>query len=114
MTREQLLEGIARAVALHIYRSEGLETMNYMGENDYANREWTHYQSQAQAVLDYISPMLREVVEASKPMVAHSKNYFTMLRGMHEYPEYQYVANECATFEQALTQLECFVKGGVE
>ncbi len=111
MTREQLLEGIARAVWPELWAHEDKEADAFSrlsactGDAARARRAAI---DKAKAVLDYISPMMQEVVDASKPMVAQSKNYFTMLRGMHEYPEYQYVANERAAFEQTLATLKCW------
>ena len=47
----ELTERVARAIASSIYRSEGLETMNYSSEQDYANREWKHYEREATAAV---------------------------------------------------------------
>jgi hypothetical protein len=46
-----LVERVAEAIAASIYRSEGLETMNYAGVEDYCRREWKHYASEAQAAV---------------------------------------------------------------
>lgn len=48
------IEVAARAIAVSIYHSEGLETMNYAGEKDYAEREWKHYAPQALAAIKAI------------------------------------------------------------
>lgn len=39
----------ARAIAIFSYHDNGLETMNYAGEKDFADREWRHYESDAKA-----------------------------------------------------------------
>jgi hypothetical protein len=62
-TEPQMLEAMARAMAAFIYNSEGLETMNYMGVDDYCNREWNHYVRQAQAVIAAMKPFVRGVVK---------------------------------------------------
>ena len=42
---------VAEAIAKYIYHSEGLETMAYSGEEDYAAREHHHYLRQASAAI---------------------------------------------------------------
>lgn len=53
-----LVERIARAIAIQIYHDEGLETMNYTGESDYADREWRHYEATARAALAIAKPAI--------------------------------------------------------
>lgn len=55
--RERVVEKIAKALAINLYHSEGLETMNYRGEQDFAEREWRHYEDQAQAALTAIEQL---------------------------------------------------------
>lgn len=55
--RERVVEKIAKAIAINLYHSEGLETMNYRGEQDFAEREWRHYEDQAQAALTAIEQL---------------------------------------------------------
>lgn len=59
-TDEALIEQMARGIAIQIYHDEGLETMNYAGESDYADREWQHYESTARAAL----AIARKAIEA--------------------------------------------------
>jgi hypothetical protein len=47
-------EAVAWAVATRIYHDEGLETMAYAGEEDFAGKEWRHYISIAQAAIEAI------------------------------------------------------------
>lgn len=63
----ELVEAVARGIAISIYRTDGLETMNYAGEDDYANREWQHYEVQAKAAL----AIAREAIEG--PLKAENK-----------------------------------------
>lgn len=44
-------KAVAEAIAASIYHSEGLETMNYAGVEDYCTREWHHYEKQSQAAI---------------------------------------------------------------
>lgn len=72
-TEQNIVEVVARALAISIYHSEGLETMNYSGEQDYANREWQHYECQAKAVLSAIRdmPLKEEGILAAEKAYRH-------------------------------------------
>jgi hypothetical protein len=57
---DEAVEVVARATAISIYHSAGLETMNYMGDKDCANREWHHYKAQAEAAIQAVKKILKE------------------------------------------------------
>ncbi len=66
MTNEQLVDLLARAIAIHSYHDNGLETMSYAGEADFADRESHHYVGEAKSCIDALAPMMSEVVGALK------------------------------------------------
>ena len=48
------LEEAARAIARYIYRSQGLETMNYPSEDAFVKASYTHYLDEAAQVLSLV------------------------------------------------------------
>ena len=106
MTREQLLEGMALAIELEIKRTSS---------------RGSKYDNAASAVLDYISPMLGEVVEALEACKKFSIDNVNLAQcGFDSPPEpatrFDYEL-DCmgAMCANTVAQLECFVvKGGGE
>lgn len=73
-TREEV--AVAEAIAKYIYHSEGLETMAYAGEEDYARREHHHYLRQASAAIAASnSKYLAGLVEAMKATLSLLEDY---------------------------------------
>ena len=94
MTNEQLVEMLARAIAIHSYHDNGLETMSYSGEAAFADRESHHYVGEAQACVDALAPMIGEAVEALNE-IAYGNNTITEA--------------DCADeAKKALASLECW------
>ena len=51
---EELVEVVARVLAIRAYHDNGLETMGYKGEEDFADREWWPYKYDAKAAIQAI------------------------------------------------------------
>jgi len=49
---------VARAIAINSYHENGLETMCYAGQEDFANREQHHYLRDAKAAIQAVRGML--------------------------------------------------------
>lgn len=68
---DETMEKVAKGLAIEAYHTFGLETMHNSTDKDHADKEWTHYISQAQAALSSLTladlmqlDEVRELVEA--------------------------------------------------
>ena len=55
---DEAVEVVARAIAINSYHENGLETMCYAGQEDFANREQHHYLRDAKAAIQAVRGML--------------------------------------------------------
>lgn len=51
---EAVIEALLHKTAIHIYHENGLETMSYLGEDDFSTRERHHYKPQVLASVSAI------------------------------------------------------------
>lgn len=92
MTKEQLIEGVARAIAIASGINDGFKSAH-------------EFYPEAQAVIDYLSPMMREVVADLEDI---SK------RGEEPFTSHQWLFYSRDVAKKRLASLECWREKGGE